>query len=359
MRRDAFRYLGEKTSYAHTAKCLVPLKREADKNWLRDVSSIPLQQSLRYLDKAYTAFFRGDAKYPRFKSKRNRQSATYTRGAFSAKDSGTEGQPVISLAKQKSTLDIRWSRPLPSDPSSLTVIKEADGRYFISFVVKVEPEPLPKTKAAVGVDLGINDLVVTSDGWHSGNPKWLRKTEKKLAQAQRNLARKKKGSSRYRKQRQRVARLHSRVREQRKDFLHQLSTRIVRRYDVICTESLAVKNMVRNSALSKSISDAGWGGFVRMLEYKAEWYGKSFVKVNRFFPSSKTCSNCGFVVESLPLNIREWTCRSCRAEHQRDVNAAKNILAEGHSVIAHGGEGRPALVSVSGALPDEVRIPRL
>ena len=359
MKSEAFREHGEKIGYAKTSKRLTSLKQEEDKTWLQDVSNVPLQQALRHLDKAYTAFFRGDTKYPRFKRKRHRQSATYTRNAFSTKDSDVEGQPFVSLAKQDGNLDIRWSRPLPSEPSSLTVIKEADGRYFISFVVEIEPDTLPKTNASVGIDLGLSDIVVTSDGWQSGNPRCLRKTQNDLAKAQRSLARKEKGSARWTKQRIKVARLHSKVSDQRRDFLHQLSTRLVRRYDVICTESLAVKNMVKNHCLARSISDAGWGELVRMLEYKAEWYGKSVVKIDRFFPSSKTCSNCGHVIESLPLNIRSWKCSSCMLEHHRDVNAAKNILAEGHSVIAHGGERRPALASVSGALPDEVRIPKV
>lgn len=203
---------------------------------------------------------------------------------------------------------------------------------------------------------------MTSDGWHSGNPKHFRKTEKQLAKAQRRLARKQKGSANRAKARRKVARLHARVADQRRDFLHQLSARLVRRYDVICMESLAVKHMVRrrraaeNPSLAKSISDAGWGEFVRMLEYKAAWYGKSLVTVDRFFPSSKTCSACGFVVESLPLAVRRWGCPECKTEHQRDRTAARNIMAAGLAVSAYGGEGRPALASVSGALPDELGI---
>lgn len=322
MKAEAFREHGEKITYAATDKRLTSLKCEEDKTWLQEVSSVPLKQALRHLDKAYTAFFQGNAKYPRFKGKKHRQSATYTRYAFSTKDSGVEGQPIVKLAKQDAPLNIRWGsgrsfRPLPSEPSSLTVIKEADGRYFISFVVEVKPDALPKTKCSVGVDLGLTDVVVTSDGWHSGNPKHFRKTKKQLAKAQRRLSRKQKGSANWHKQRRKVARLHSRVSDQRRDFLHQLSTRLVHRYDVLCTESLAVKNMVRNPKLAGPISDAGWGAFVQMLSYKAEWYGKTLVKADRFFPSSKTCSACGFVLESLPLDVRRWECPKCKTDHQR------------------------------------------
>lgn len=345
LKHSAYRERGEKIGYAETDRRLTGLKREEDKLWLQEVSSRPMKQTLRHLDKAYTAFFRGHARYPRFKSKHGPQSASYDKSGFSVRGG------VIRIAKSTQPLKAVLHRPLPSEPSGCTITRETDGRYFISFVVEVNPEPLPKTKAAAGVDLGITDVVVTSDGWHSGNPKNTAKEAAKLGRAQRRLARKQKGSNNRQKQKLRVARIHARIRNRRRDFLHQMSIRLIRRYDTICTESLNVKGMVRNRSLSKAISDAGWGELLRMLEYKAEWYGRTLVQIDRFFPSSKTCSGCGFVVESLPLDIRRWTCPKCEAEHHRDVNAARNILAVGLTASACGGSGRPdvALVTKGGS----------
>jgi putative transposase len=346
---EAFRERAEKISYAETDRRLTQLKREPETKWLQEVSSVPLQQALRHLDKAYTAFFSGNARFPRFKEKRHRQSATYTKRGFSLKDSGTPGQPLVQLAKTSAPLKVRWSRPLPNEPSSLTVILEPDGNYYVSFVVEVNPEPLPRTKRSVGIDLGLNDVVVTSDGWHSGNPKHLKRAQDRLALEQRRLAKKVKGSANWHKQRRRVAKVHTKVRNQRADFLHQLSTRLVRRYDSIYTESLNVKGMVKNHSLAQAISDAGWSAFVGMLNYKAEWYGKEVVQIDRWYPSSKTCSACGHTLETLPLGVRRWTCPECEAEHQRDVNAAKNIHGVGQTLRACGVGVRPALALVNGA----------
>ncbi|CAN5786268.1 RNA-guided endonuclease TnpB family protein [soil metagenome] len=325
MKQEAFRERAERISYPETDKRLTALKQQEETSFLSEVSSVPLKQGLRHLDKAYTAFFRGNAKFPRFKSRKHRQSVTYTKQGFSAKGAGT---PVVKLAKQSEPLAIVWSRPLPSEPSSLTVIQEADGRYFISFVVEVEPERFERTNQSVGADLGIKDVVATSDGWKSGNPKHLRKSLDRLALEQRRLSRKVKGSGKWHKQRKKVARVHSRIRDQRRDFLHQLTTRLVERYDVICVESLAVKNMVRNHNLALSISDAGWSELVSMLRYKGELYGKTLVEVDRWLPSTKTCSSCGFVLESLPLSARSWECPACGTEHDRDTNAGKNVTIQ-------------------------------
>jgi putative transposase len=356
MKQEAFRERAERISYPETDKRLTALKQQEETSFLSEVSSVPLKQGLRHLDKAYTAFFRGNAKFPRFKSRKHRQSVTYTKQGFSAKGAGT---PVVKLAKQSEPLAIVWSRPLPSEPSSLTVIQEADGRYFISFVVEVEPERFERTNQSVGADLGIKDVVATSDGWKSGNPKHLRKSLDRLALEQRRLSRKVKGSGKWHKQRKKVARVHSRIRDQRRDFLHQLTTRLVERYDVICVESLAVKNMVRNHNLALSISDAGWSELVSMLRYKGELYGKTLVEVDRWLPSTKTCSSCGFVLESLPLSARSWECPACGTEHDRDTNAGKNIEAVGTTVLARGGEVRSALAHVSGAFACEAGIPSL
>jgi putative transposase len=356
MKQAAFRERAERISYPETDKRLTVLKKQDETSFLSEVSSVPLKQGLRHLDKAYTAFFRGNAKFPRFKSRKHRQSATYTKQGFSAKGEGT---PVVKLAKQSEPLAIVWSRPLPSEPSSLTVVMEPDGRYYVSFVVEVEAEPLAKTKQVVGIDLGIKDVVATSVGWKSGNPKHLRKSLDRLALEQRRLSRKVKGSGKYRRQRKRVARVHSRIRDQRRDFLHQLTTRLVERYDVISCESLAVKNMVRNHSLALSISDAGWGTLVAMLRYKCALYDKTLVEVDRWLPSTKACSACGHVVESLPLSIRSWVCPACGAEHDRDTNAAVNILGAGMVLAARGEGVSPPLAHVSGAPFREAGIPPL
>ncbi len=356
MKQEAFKERAERISYPETDKRLTELKRQEETSFLSEVSSVPLKQGLRHLDKAYTAFFRGNAKFPRFKNRKHRQSATYTKQGFSAKGEGT---PVVKLAKQSEPLAIVWSRPLPSDPSSLTVVMEPDGRYYVSFVVEVEAEPSERTNRSAGIDLGIKNVIATSDGWKSGNPKHLRKSLDRLALEQRRLSRKVKGSGKYHKQRRRVARVHSRIRDQRRDFLHQLTTRLVRRYDVICCESLAVKNMVRNRSLALSISDAGWGTLVDMLRYKCELHDKTLVEVDRWLSSTKTCSACGHVAESLPLDVRSWTCPACGVEHDRDTNAAVNILGAG-TVLAARGEGvSPKLAHVSGASLREAGIPPL
>ncbi len=346
MKSEAFRERAERISYPETDKRLTTLKREEGTSFLSEVSSVPLKQGLRHLDKAYTAFFRGTSKFPRFKSRRHRQSATYTLMAFTTK--GNAGTPTVKLAKQSGPLNIVWSRPLPSEPSSLTVVREPDGRHYVSFVVEVEAEPFERTNRSVGIDLGIKDVIATSDGWRSGNPKHLRKSLNRLALEQRSLSRKVKGSGKYHKQRRRVARVHSRIRSQRRDFLHQLTTRLVKRYDTICCESLAVKNMVRNHSLALSISDAGWGALVDMLRYKCELRARTLIEVDRWLPSTKTCSSCGNVVESLSLNIRSWQCPACGREHDRDVCAAENILGAGMVLAARGEGVSPKLVHISG-----------
>lgn len=331
-RRNAYAEENRSIPLAELQKAYNCMKRTEEAPWLREVSSRPLLYALRHLDKAYNAFFKKQNRFPRFKRKGNRQSASYTVEGFSMIGTTDYSRPSIKLAKQKHPLNIRWSRPLPSTPKTLTVIREPDGRYYISFVVEIDPKPLPKTKAAVGIDLGLTDVYVTSDGYHSGNPRHTRRTQEKLARAQRVLSRRVKGSGRWHRQRMKVAALHRRVRDQRADFLHKASLNLVRKYDELCLEDLNIRGMVRTN-LAKSISDAGWGQFVQMLEYKANWYGKRVVKVDRWYPSSKTCSTCGHVVGKLPLSIRKWTCPTCSMEHQRDVNAAINIRTVGQAAL--------------------------
>ena len=314
----------EHMSSARSSQCLTALKKETE--WLNDVSSVALQQSLRDVQTAFVNFFEKRADFPSFKKKSQRQSARFVQTSFELK------RGKLSLARVPGLIKVRWSRELPSDPSSVTVERDPSGRYFASFVVAFEPVKLRARDKHVGIDMGITDIIATSEGFKSGNRRHFQRLEKRLARANRSLSRKQKGSTNWRKQRLRVARIHAMIADRRKDSLDWLSTKIVRKYDLIFVEDLAVKNMLLNRRLSKAISDAGWGMFVRMLEYKAEWYGGEVVKIDRWYPSSKTCSSCGHVVDKLPLNIRTWTCSKCMTVLDRDINAAKNILAVGTTV---------------------------
>lgn len=326
--------------YTRDLSAAIPaLKKAEGTTWLREVSSVPLQQALRHLDAAYTNYFEGRAEYPTFKKKHHAQSATYTDNAFM-----WDGEN-LTLAKQREPLKIVWSRPLPDGckPSSVTVSRDRVGRYFISILVEEEIAPLAPTEKVVGIDLGLKSFLVTSDGETKANPKYYARDEKKLAKAQRKHARKKKGGKNREKARKKVARLHARIADTRRNFQQQVSTRLIRENQVICLETLNIKGMVKNHCLAKAISDVGWGGFVRQLEYKAKWYGRILVKIDRWYPSSKTCSVCGYVLESLTLDVREWICPVCGVLHDRDVNAAKNVLTEGLSALnACGGYVRPA-----------------
>src|SRR5450755_144423 len=334
-RSTAYKERGEKLSYHHLSAGLPDLKKAYP--WLRVVSSVPIQQSLRHLDTAFKNFFEGRATYPTFKKKQNAQSATYASNAF------TWDGTALTLAKMDAPLAIHFHRPLPknSTPSSVTISKDSAGRYFVSMLVEETLAPLPVVKSMVGLDLGLKSMVILDSGEAVGNPRFLRKDEKKLAQAQRRHARKKKGSKNRNKARIKVARVHARIRDRRRDYQHKLSTRIVHENQVICLESLAVKNMVKNRCLAKSINDVGWGEFVRQLEYKAQWYGRTLVKIDQWRASSKTCHSCKYVLEELELHVRTWQCPACKTVHDRDTNAAKNILAEGLSVSACGGGVRP------------------
>jgi putative transposase len=352
--RSAAYKSGVKLSYNDLAAMLADLKKEYP--WLSHVSSVPVQQSLRHLDTAFKNFFEGRAKYPTFKKKQNSQSATYASNAFQ-----WDGKH-LTLAKMTEPLDIHWHRDLPKDtkPSSVTITKDCANRYFVSMLVEDTIEALPEVNQAVGLDLGLTSMVILSTGEAVGNPKFYAKSEKALAKAQRRHAKKKKGSKNRAKARLKVARVHVRINDQRRDYQHKLSTRIIRENQVICVESLAVKNLVKNHRLAKAISDVGWGEFVRQLEYKSQWYGRTLVKIDRFFPSSKTCSDCKHVLDSLALDIREWVCPVCGVVHERDINAARNILIEGLSVLAAGlvasacgGSGRPVRAKVRQATPVE------
>lgn len=328
----------ERVDYKQTSGILTQWKKQEDLQFLNEVSCVPLQQGLRNLQKAFTNFWAGRAKYPNFKKKRSGGSAEFTRSAFKWKG----GQ--LWLAKCSEPLPIHWSRTLPKgcEPSTVTVRLDARARWFISLLVE-EPtvQSLPRIEKAVGIDAGITSLIATSDGEHIANPKYFKRLKCKLRQAQKALSRKVKDSNNREKARHQVARIHAKVADARCDFLHKLTTRLVRENQTIAVEDLAVKNMMKNHKLAQAIADASWSELVRQLEYKCQWYGRTLVKIDRWFPSSKRCHHCGHVVDKLPLDVREWTCPECRTYHNRDINAAQNILAAGLAVIVCGANVRP------------------
>jgi putative transposase len=324
------RWQAERTStcYAQTDAALTQMKRDPGLAFLAEVSCVPLQQALRHQHRAFTAFFARRARYPRFKSRRGRQTAHYTRSAFTMRGG------VLRLAKLASPLRFTWSWPEADltglDPAMVIVAREPDGRWYVTFTLDTHaPAPLAETGHAVGVDLGVTDFAVTSDGDKIANPRHLQRRTRNLARYQRRLARKQKGSANRARGAAAVARAHRKVRCARQDFLHKASTGLVRSADVIVIEDLAVKNMVRNRRLARAISDCGWGEFRRQLAYKCQRYGRELIVTDRWYPSRKTCSACGHLLAELSLLTRHWTCPACRARHDRDINAAKNILAAG------------------------------
>lgn len=328
LRTDAFYEHQERIGYAGTCKRLTALKQEPDKLWLAECSNVVLQQSLSNLDTAFKNFFQGRAKYPTFKKRNGKQSVRYTTSGFRWKNS------QIWLAKMNAPLDIQWSRTFNGTPSNVTVSKDGAGRYFVSILVEESINPLPVNTKMAGIDLGLKDAVILSDGAKIPNPTFLRNAEPKLARAQRRLSRKQKGSKNRTKAKVKVARIHVKIADQRRDWQHKLTTQIVHENQVISVESLKVLNMVKNPCLAKSISDVGWGEIVRQLEYKSNWYGRTFVQIDQWYPSSKRCSACGHILKVLSLDTRQWHCPECGVNHDRDINAATNILSAGLAILA-------------------------
>jgi putative transposase len=328
----------ERVGYPETSTMLTQWKKQEELDFLNEVSCVPMQQGLRHLQTAFTNFFAGRAKYPNFKKKRNGGSAEFTKSAFKFKNK------EIYLAKTSEALPIRWSRQIPKgcEPSSVTVSLHPSGRWHISIRFD-DPtiQPLPVSENAVGIDLGVTSLIATSNGDKIANPKHFKKHRKRLKKAQKNLSRKQKGSKNREKARIKVAKIHLKIADSRKDFLHKTTTQLVRENQTIAVESLAVKNMVKNHKLALAISDSGWSELIRQLDYKCRWYGRNLVAIDQWFPSSKRCSSCGHIVDKMPLNIRDWTCPSCGNNHDRDVNASKNILAAGLAVSVCGATVRP------------------
>jgi putative transposase len=312
------------------------------RKWLAEVSNIPLQQSIQDLDVAYRNFFASvsgqrkgqKVKPPRFKKRSNAQSARFRIGGFSLKGN------KVYLAKI-GKLKVKWSRPLPAEPSSVTIIKDATDRYFLSFVVEINPPILPSTSSSIGIDLGIATFATLSSGEKIDAPKPLKANLLKLRKAQKALKNKVKGSNRMRLARRKVAKIHAKISDTRTDFLHKLSTKLIHENQVIALEDLNVSGMVKNRKLSKAISDLGWRAFRTMLEAKAEMYGREVQIISRWEPTSQICSCCGERGGKKELSVREWECLFCGETHDRDINAAINIkVAGGQSETKNGRGGR-------------------
>jgi putative transposase len=336
----------ERINYNATSVMLTSWKKTEELAYLNDVSSVPLQQALRHLQAAFANFFAKRAQYPRFKSrKKSRKSAEYTTSGFRLRDG------KLTLAKMDQPLDISWSRQLPegAQPSTVTVSQDAAGRWFVSLLIE-DPgvKPLPARDTAVGVDAGLDHLLTLSTGEKITNLRHERRDRDRLAKAQRELSRKAERSANREKARRKVARIHARIVDRRRDTLHKLSTRLVRENQTIVIEDLTVRNLLKNGKLARAISDAAWREFRGMVEYKAQWYGREVIAVDRWFPSSKLCSRCGMLQGKMPLHVRTWTCASCGTTHDRDENAAKNLLAAGLAVSACGAGVRPQRITPGG-----------
>ncbi len=327
-RQATYVYTGKGANYGETSKAMTGWRAQHD--WLSRAASVPLQQALRQLNAAYTNFFKALAKFPRFKSKRDSQGLTYTRSGFRW-DADSQTLTVAKLG----ALKIRWSRRFTADPSTVTITKNRAGQYHVSIRIDEPNRELPAADGEVGIDLGITTHATLSTGEKVDNQRFTKRFASKLRRAQKSLSRKKKGSNRWQRAKLKVARIQQHNADSRRDWMHKTTTRLVSENQTLVVEDLNIQGMLKNRRLAKHVADCAWFEFVRQLEYKCEWYGREFVQIDRWEPTSKTCSNCGHVVE-LTLSDRTWACDSCGEHHDRDVNAAKNILAAGHAVKAQG-----------------------
>ena len=322
-------YETDKTSlgYCVNAHSLALLKKTEEFAWLGEVYSHALQASLKNLDGAYQKFFKKQTAFPRFHAKHGKQSCTFPDNARVV-DGG------LKLPKFKTPIRMEMHRPIDGEVHSVTVSLTPQGKYYASILAETEQEFLPHTDSVVGIDLGIKDLAVCSNGERIANPKFLEHAERHLKHLQRQVSRKVKGSESRRRARGVLSRFHERIANRRSDYVHKFTTRMVRENQAVCVEDLNVKGMESNHCLAKSVSSASFGEIVRQLEYKCRWYGRGFVKVGRFYPSSKTCHGCGHVYDGLKLSDREWVCPSCGAVVDRDLNAALNILGRGIEILS-------------------------
>jgi putative transposase len=335
-------------NYNDNSSALTKLKKLEKFKWLKEINSQSLQHSLKGLDDAYNSFFKKRTGFPNFKSKHNKNS-------FKVPQYVKVVDGKLIIPKFKDPIKIIQDRKFKGTIRQCTLSKTSTDEYFVSILVETTHDVLPKTGKSVGIDLGIKDFVITSDGFKYKNNRYTKTYAKKLKIQQQHLSRKTKGSKKYEKQILKVARLHKKITNSRLDNLHKVSTELIKKYDVIFLEDLNIKGMIKNHKLSKHIADASWGKFITLLEYKANWNDREIIKIDRFFPSSKQCNNCGFINQNLKLDIREWTCPSCKSKLDRDLNASKNILKEGFKNISsgtddyrRGDEIRPVLTGTIG-----------
>lgn len=330
LKEKLYKFFGIRLSSARMSNVLTELKKH--KTWLRLVDSVALQQCLNDLDSAYKRFFGGQAKYPKFKSKKRSKNSYRTNSSAIRLD--TENR-TIKIPK------VGWVRFRDKSKFkgitkiyNVTISKSSSGKYFASISAEVNIKHFEKVNQNVGIDLGLKDFAILSNGDKVDNPKFFKESQKKLAKMQRKLSKKVYGSNNYQKHKIKVAKFYEKINNKRLDFLHQLTTNLIKTYDIICIETLSVKNMMKNHKLSKSLQDTSLGEFLRILEYKARWYGKIISKIDMFYPSSQLCSNCGFKNSEVKnLSIREWTCPKCGVSHDRDINSAINILNEGLRIL--------------------------
>ena len=329
LRQEQYRLTGKSDNYYTQSNLLTQLKKEQEYKWLKDVNAQSLQHSLRHLEIAYTRFFTGKGGYPKFKKKNNRNSFTVPQ-FITLKDN------KLFIPKFKNGIKIKLHRELQGNILFATISKTPTNKYYVSITVKQEYNSKEPTCKEVGIDLGIKDLVITSNGEKFKNNKYLLKYEKELKKAQQHLSRKKNGSNRYEKQRLKVALIHEKIANCRSDVLHKISHKLVVQNDVVYIEDLNVKDMLKNHKLAKSISDCSFYELTRQLEYKGDWDDTYIHKIFRFYPSSKTCNKCGYIKQDLTLSDREWVCPSCNTRHDRDINASINILLEGKRELSAG-----------------------
>jgi putative transposase len=316
-------------TYYDNAKSLTILKKQEGYSWLNEINSQSIQSSLKNLDGAYNGFFKKRTKFPKFKSK-------HTKNSFTVPQSVKLINGKLNIPKFKDPIDLILSRSFNGIIKQCTISKTPTNEYFVSILVETTHSVVPKTGKSIGIDLGIKDFVITSDGYKYKNNRHIKTYAKKLKEQQQHLSRKTKGSNRYQTQKLKVATIYKKITNSRLDNLHKVSTELIKKYDVIVLEDLNIKGMVKNHKLSKHIADVSWSKFIEFLTYKAEWYEKQIVKIDRFFPSSKTCNCCGYINQNLKLDMREWTCPSCHTKLDRDLNASKNILNEGYKQISSG-----------------------
>lgn len=317
-------------NYYDNAKSLTILKKQDEFTWMKEINSQSLQSSLRDLDVAYNRFFSKKGKFPRFKSRRDKQS-------FRVPQFVSYSEGKLHIPKLKSSIRVKEDRPLTGDILFATISKTSTNKYFVAITCETEHMPYIKTDKQIGIDLGIKTLAVCSDDQTFENGKTYYKYQKKIIYRQRQLSRKNKGSSNRSKQRLLLAKIHEKIRSVRSNHLHQITTKLVRENQTICFEDLTVINMMKNHCLAKSISDVALGEFIRQIEYKCKWNEREAIKIGRFFPSSKTCYECGFINQDLKLSDRKWICPRCEVKLDRDLNASKNILREGLNIKSGSG----------------------